>query len=282
MTYYLEHSEWMSSAHRPEGMNIGMVNQESRINLLTLALQQEATDKIVIDMGAGTGILGMYALDFGAKFVYFVEADPQMYHILLNVLPKKLKDGSYKIIHKDIETLTVCDFDCGDPELVVSEFYGPRLFDEGYVNYTKHVKTLFSDIRFIPEIFKVDFYLSDINLRDPMWPRNKRLLEHYMFMYKEKGFTAGSVVSSTNDDLVGTIHFNANVQTFDNEVIINHSVDKVQILTGKAIVEHGQSKLVFTTFGWVFGREDNGKTYKVYFDEDNYFNPKKVDITNDE
>ena len=282
MTYYLQHSDWLNSAYIPEGMNIGMVNAERRIHLLTAALQHEAKDKIVIDMGAGTGILGMYALDFGAKFVYFVEADPQMYHVLLNVLPKKLKNGSYKIIHKDIEILTADDFDCGDPELVVSEFYGPRLFDEGYVNYTKHVRTLFSDIRFIPEIFKVDFYLSDIDLRAPIWPRNKRLLDHYMFMYKEKGFTTRPEFSSSNDDLVGTIHFNANAQTFDNEVIVNHNVDKVQLLIGKAIVEHGQSKLVFTTIGWVFGREDSGKTYKVYFDEDNYFNPKKVDITNDE
>jgi hypothetical protein len=282
MTYYLNRSEWMNHAHNPEGMNIGMVNDDNRIRLLTVELQKEAKDKIVIDLGAGTGLLGMYALDFGAKFVYFVEADPQMYHILVNVLPKKLNDGSYKIIHKDIETLTIDDFECGIPEIAVSEFYGPRLFDEGYVNYSKHVRTLFSDIRFIPETFKVDFYLTDVDLRDYIWPRNKRLLDHYMFMYREKGFTSRNKFRYFDEDLVGTILFNANTQAFSNEVTVSHSVDKVQVLLSKATVEHGESSFVFTNFGWVFSREDIGKTFKIYFDEDNYFNPKKIDITDAE
>lgn len=278
MTYYLQQSDWMNSAHNPEGMNIGMVNDPTRIHMLTVELQKEAKDKIVIDMGAGTGILGMYSLDFGAKFVYFVEADPHMNYILVNVLPKKLAPGTYKIINKDIESLTTDDFDCGTPDIAVSEFYGPRLFDEGYVNYSKHVRSLFSDIRFIPEIFKVEFYVSDVDLRAHMWPRDKKLVDHYMFMYRKKGFTSRTVAPLSADDLIGNIVFNANTQSFNNEITVNHNVDKVQVITGKAIVEHGQSQYVFTSFGWVLGREDNGKTYKIWFDEDNYFNLAKVEL----
>ena len=167
MTYYLRESDWFNSTDIPEGMNLDMLNTVgSRLSkLLTPSLYKVVTDKVVIDMGCGTGILGLQALSRGAKFVYFVERDTQMYHILKNVLSTKLDSTHYKLINKDIEDLTVEDFDMGIPDITVSEFYGPRLFDEGYVNYTKHIRSLFPKCYFIPETFKVDFYLNNIDYK---------------------------------------------------------------------------------------------------------------------
>ena len=131
MTYYLNESEWMNSRYVPEGMNLDMLNNlDSRLDALLIpAIRNSVYDKIVIDLGCGTGILGLNAINYGAKFVYFVERDPHMFHILENVISKKLSASQYKLINKDIEDLTVEDFDMGTPNITVSEFYGPRLFD---------------------------------------------------------------------------------------------------------------------------------------------------------
>jgi predicted RNA methylase len=47
--------------------------------LLKPALEQVAANNIVVDLGCGTGVLGLHALSKGSTFVYFVERDPQMF-----------------------------------------------------------------------------------------------------------------------------------------------------------------------------------------------------------
>lgn len=280
MTYYLEHSDWMNSTLIPEGMNLDMLNNlPQRLDtLLKPALKRESQDKIVIDLGAGTGILGLYALDNGAKFVYFVERDPQMFYILENVLTKKLDNSKFKLINKDIESLSVDDFDCGTPDLIVSEFYGPRLFDEGYVNYTKHLRSLFPNCYFIPEIFKVDFYLLDCDKTQSIWPHDDTLIPHFKFMYKEKGFAKYIEFDHNKLTVVDSIIFNANAQTFKNEVNLKYDLSAEKLLVGKAWATHNELKQVYTTFGWFLDSEDKDKQFKIYFDTENYYNPRKIEI----
>lgn len=279
MTYYLEHSEWMNSVHVPEGMNLDMLNglTDRLERLLKPALKRNSQDKIVIDLGAGTGVLGLYAIEHGAKFVYFVERDPQMFHILSNVMSKKLPADKFKLINKDIEELSIDDFDCGTPDVVVSEFYGPRLFDEGYVNYTKHLRSFLPNCYFIPETFEVEFYLGTIDYSQPIWPEDQQLVEHFKFMYAEKGFARH--IEFDPDNYLGSILFDANKQTFDNMVEFSYDKNDEQLLVGKAIVKHDELTQYYTTLGWLMTAEDNGKKFRVYYDIPSYFNPRKIDIT---
>ena len=278
MTYYLNESEWMNSRYVPEGMNLDMLNTMSNRleQLLKPALQKQCKDSIVIDLGAGTGVLGLFALECGAKFVYFVERDPQMFYILENVISKKLLSSQYKLINKDIEDLTVEDFDMGTPDITVSEFYGPRLFDEGYVNYTKHIRSLFPECYFIPETFKVDFYLNNIDYKQPIWPKENDLIDHFKFMYKEKGFA--KYIDVRQNLSVGSIEFNANTQTFDNSMEFTFKGTKELLLIGVAYIEHDKLHQDYTRFGWLLDESDTGKKFRVYYDIDNYFNPRKIEI----
>lgn len=278
MTYYLQESEWFNSKYVPEGMNLDMLNTiDGRLSkLLTPSLYKVATDKVVIDMGCGTGILGLQALSRGAKFVYFVERDVQMCHILKNVLSTKLDSIHYKIINKDIEELTLEDFDNGDPEVVISEFYGPRLFDEGYVNYTKHIRSMFPNCYFIPETFKVDFYLNNIDYKHAIWPKDRDLIDHFKFMYKEKGFSKH--IPTQENVCVGSIEFNANTQTFNNNMEFTFNGKKELLLIGVAYVEHDDLRQDYTRFGWLLDESDTGKKYRIYFDTENYFNPRKIEV----
>jgi predicted RNA methylase len=64
MTYYLNESEWMNSTNIPEGMNLDMLNGSNRLNTLLIpAIRNSVYDKIVIDLGCGTGILGLNAIN---------------------------------------------------------------------------------------------------------------------------------------------------------------------------------------------------------------------------
>ena len=277
MTYYLEHSEWMSSLSVPEGMNLDMLAMPDRLDrLLKPALDQVAKDNIIIDLGCGTGVLGLHALSNGAKFVYFVERDTQMFHILQNVLPNKIEGTNYKLINKDIESLSIDDFDCGTPDVVISEFYGPRLFDEGYVNYTKHLRSFLPDCRFIPETFKVEFYLNDIDYSQHIWPSDSSLHDHFKFMYREKGFAKHIDIVCENH--IGDITFNANTQEFDNRVEFTYDINNEQLLIGKAIVEHNEFVQYFTMIGWVMDSTDVNKRFCLYYDVDQHFNPRKVEL----
>lgn len=260
-------------------MNLDMINSNDRLDtLLKPALKDKCKNKIVVDLGCGTGVLGIHALNHGAKFVYFVEKDMEMVYILNNTLSKILPANSYKIIQSDIEELAIDDFDCGTPDIFVSEFYGPRLFDEGYVNYTKTLRNLFPNCYFIPEKFKVDFYLLDNDTNYPIWPSDDTLMPHFKFMYKEKGFAQYIEFDHTKHDIVDSIVFNANTQEFKNISTLKFDCSSEKILIAKAWATHTVYKQVHTTFGWFLDSSDQGKLFKLYYDTDNYFNPRKIEV----
>lgn len=275
MTYYLNKSDWYNSRIIPEGMNLDMLNTPARLDaLLKPSIDLVANDSIVVDLGCGTGSLGLHAIEQGAKFVYFVEQDEQMLHILYNVLPNCIPKNNYKIINKDIQNLTKQDFDLGDPDIFVSEFYGPRLFDEGYVEYTKHLKSLYPNCYFIPEKFIGNFCLVDIDYNKDIWPQDTNLLNHFKFMYKEKGFSKSLGIISPIKH-IGFISFDANKQVFVNSFDFVFNYNKECLLVGIMEVEHKHFKQVHTHIGWYLDETDYLKNIKISISDENYYNPKK-------
>lgn len=264
-------------------MLLSMINETSRLEpLLYPAIVNEPADQIFLDLGCGTGILGLYALSKGASFVYFVEQDPQMCYILENSLHKKIPKNKFKIIAKDAETITIDDFDQGLPAVAVSELFGPRLFDEGYVALTRHLKSFLPNIRFIPEEFIVNFSIEDIDYNHLfIWPKNHDLLPHYKFMYSQKGFSIrpspyGVFETKNPNNKIGSIHFNANTLEFKNYVQFKNLNMFEKLIVGISSVKHNNLQQQWTTMGWFLDRVDYNKTFHIYFDETNFFNPVKV------
>jgi predicted RNA methylase len=51
-----------------------MIKDEVRVDAYKTALRALCHDKVVVDVGTGTGLLATMALDFGATYVYAIEA----------------------------------------------------------------------------------------------------------------------------------------------------------------------------------------------------------------
>jgi putative methylase len=65
-------------------------------------MQGDIEDKVIADLGCGTGVLGIGALLLGAKQVFFVDKDAAALKVLSNNLNKIGAKKGFKIINSDI------------------------------------------------------------------------------------------------------------------------------------------------------------------------------------
>ena len=101
-------------------------------------------DKIVMDVGAGTGILSIFAVQAGAKHVYSIEPSA-----VASDMQEIINDNGYAdkitIIRKMSEDLTLEDFDGNKPDFIVSEWMGYFLYFEGMLPSVIKARQMFGD-----------------------------------------------------------------------------------------------------------------------------------------
>ena len=119
---------------------LSMLNDSWRNKFYSDALQKHAKDKVVLDMGTGTGILAYYALLFGAKFVYCVEHSSDMAQIAQSVLEKKFSKDRFKVIVSNFWNTNLDEIFDQKIDILLSETVGPGLFDQGMINTWHCVK----------------------------------------------------------------------------------------------------------------------------------------------
>jgi 16S rRNA G966 N2-methylase RsmD len=263
MVYHLENSVWVKKNH-PEGLSLTMIEDTDRVDeLIKPAIKRKAKDKVVIDLGCGSGLLGMYAFDYGAKFVYFVEQDSFMIETLRNSLPKMLDPSKFKIIHKYAQDLTRDDFDCGEPELCVSELQGPQLYDEGCCQCTLPIRQMYENLVFIPEVYRLDIIESDVDYSKWPWPQNeKRLLEHYKYMYSKIGWTNGFIglsrlIELVNPKKIGELIYDTRTGIFKNTFTTHITAPQGKMINMFGVCQSDELENITTKFGWyVYPRQE--------------------------
>lgn len=121
------------------------------------AIDKYCKDKIVLDLGAGLGLLSLMAIRAGAKKVYALEVNP----IAVKAL-KKLKED------ENLLNLVIIESSSWDAELpekvdvIVHEIFGPFLVDEMCLHTLKDAeKFLKPGGLLIPEKFGFDFKFFD-------------------------------------------------------------------------------------------------------------------------
>ena len=92
-------------------------------------------DKVVLDVGAGSGILSFFAVQAGARKVYAVEASSMAKHAEQLVFSNKLT-GKITVIPGKIEEITVPE----QVDIIISEPMGYMLFNERMLETYLHAK----------------------------------------------------------------------------------------------------------------------------------------------
>ena len=116
-----------------------MLNDTARNKYYSKMLEHSVKDKVVIDLGSGTGMWTMEALARGAKFVYVVEKNP----ILVQYLEFIFKDHPVKILGRPFDELKASDFDHGQPEALVHEIFSNTGLGEGVIAAFQKVSRIF-------------------------------------------------------------------------------------------------------------------------------------------
>ncbi|XP_007562061.1 protein arginine N-methyltransferase 9 [Poecilia formosa] len=117
-----------------------MLNDHGRNRKYQQAIQKAVQNgcKTILDIGTGTGILGMCAKKAGAAEVYACELSKTMYELACEVVAANGMEGSIKILHKKSLDMEVPTDIPNRVSLVVTETVDAGLFGEGIIESLIH------------------------------------------------------------------------------------------------------------------------------------------------
>lgn len=116
-----------------------MLNDTARNAYYSKMLAHSVQDKVVIDLGSGTGMWTVEALARGARFVYVIERNP----ILVQYLEFIFKDHPVKVLGRPFDELQASDFDRGQPQALVHEIFSNTGLGEGVIAAFQKVSRIF-------------------------------------------------------------------------------------------------------------------------------------------
>ena len=170
---------WGSDYAFPISYHKSMLEDTQRIQLYKKAIESTVQDKVVIDVGAGTGILSLYAVQAGAKKIYALEKDFETYNFIHGLVQKST------IVGKTIEFINTSSFDFSIepfdiPQVLISELIGAVGPEEGIVEAFFDIKTKNPSLAsFIPhtidiccDIFYSNFVENEFQNNYTIYSRN--------------------------------------------------------------------------------------------------------------
>ena len=212
----------MPSQHFPD-YHIMMLNDARRNALYDKAIAKYAPNRVVLDLGSGSGLLSMMALRAGAKKVFAVEQDPWLVQQARIILTQnKLFDHRIRIINASIDQLVNSHEIDESVDLIITEIFDCGLIGEGCLSSIAQAKYFLKpDGRVIPLQGSIHAFLVDsAQLRaqhllpdDIMGFDFSALIELRQMGHMDKisSYTDARVVSNTLNLL--TLDFQQNIPT---------------------------------------------------------------------
>ncbi len=151
-----------------------MLDDQARNVFYRQMINGKVKDKVVVDLGSGTGMWSIEALSQGAKFIYIIERNP----LLVQYLKVIFKGRPVKIIGGQIDDLKTSDFDSGKPEIIIHELFGIAGLGEGVIPVFQKIWKLFdpNSVELIPQHTWLEGRVIHTDPL-PMSPQEKALLQ---------------------------------------------------------------------------------------------------------
>lgn len=121
--------------------HLKMLKDIPRLHFYREMLKNNVKDKVVLDVGAGSGVLSHLAIKYGAKKVYFIERDPLFQNVLSFTLEESIREGRAVLLPIDAKELTLQHFD-ELPEIIVHEIFADDGLREEVLPVFQHLETL--------------------------------------------------------------------------------------------------------------------------------------------
>jgi protein arginine N-methyltransferase 6 len=128
-----------------------MMQDQSRLDFYQKSFEGKVEGKVILDVGAGGGLLSALALHLGARKVYAIERHPTLCTILKVIFAEQIKTGQLTIIEKDTKELTVGDFP-EDPQVLIHEIFSIDGVGEGVLRAMDDLRRFhfWKDIQLLP------------------------------------------------------------------------------------------------------------------------------------
>lgn len=122
--------DWLSD----DGIFMPMINDTGRNIFYKACIDSVAKDKVICDIGAGTGLLSMLAIQAGAKKVIAVEQDLARYEFAKKNFERLNLQDRVEVIHANyLDTNIEADY-------FVTETFGNGIFEENILSIAEHKK----------------------------------------------------------------------------------------------------------------------------------------------
>lgn len=121
---------------RDDGIFLPMINDFGRNNAYKKWLASCVQDKIVCDVGAGTGFLSILAVEAGASKVLAVEQNIERYHLAKSIIERLNLTSKIELVNDNFLNQNI------QADYYVTETFGSAILDEGILNIAEHVKNL--------------------------------------------------------------------------------------------------------------------------------------------
>lgn len=165
---------------RTFGFDLLMINDNVRNQFYQNSLH-DVKDKVVLDIGAGTGLLSVMAAHAGARLVYSFEHDPQNYTVAKTFIERAGLSDKIKLICADVLAVDKHSWNHEPIDVIVTETFANDCFTENFAFIVEHVQRSFNlkaNHRWIPD--RVDLTIGISNVyRNPEFNPGVSLPECY-------------------------------------------------------------------------------------------------------